>query len=99
MAMPRSSLSCTAGLHEFGNSILPRRSADWAGPAAARAMNAAASWIRRVIGTSPVVSPSADAVALEGVGIDAGPQPGTIRQPDHAGVERHGVGDDVPGHL
>src|SRR6185436_19008063 len=101
MAMPRSSLSCTAGLHEFGKSILPSRSADCAVPAAASeiASNDAARRVRIFTGRPPVVMPSPHAVALEGVGIDGGAQPGRIRERDDAGVEPDGIDDDVAGHL
>src|SRR3954470_8025629 len=101
MAMPRCSLSCTAGLHELGNSTLPRRSADCAVPAAAseRASNDAARWTRIFTWRPPVATPSAYAITREGVGVHAGAQPGRIRQPDHARLELHGVGDDIAGHL
>src|SRR6185436_16862332 len=101
MAMPRSSLSCTAGLHEFGKSILPRRSADCAGPGAASesASSDAARRVRMFIGRPPVVMPSPHAVTLEGIRIDRGAQPGRIRERDDTGVEPDGIDDDVAGHL
>src|SRR5213075_1397636 len=101
MAMPRSSLSCTAGLHEFGKSILPSRSADCAVPAvaSASAINDTARRMRIFTVRPPVGMPSPRAITLEGVGIDGGAQPGRIRERDDAGLEPDRLDDDVAGHL
>src|SRR5262249_39564461 len=50
MAMPPSSFSCTAGLHELGNSTFPSLSRCWPettlAAATARTIHGAAGWLR-----------------------------------------------------
>src|SRR5262249_20801239 len=61
-ATPRRNFSCTAGLHEFGNSTLPSLSPPWAeatlAAASERAINGAAIRIRVFMCDSPRRNPS-----------------------------------------